>query len=219
MRTTRTLALLAVLASGSTAKAAELMTGPAPEATTEQAAAAPVTAPATSLPWLGLMVDAGIPDGAVGSLVLRPWKWLRTSVGGSYNMVSKGVRGGLSLLPFGRGPSLTVEAGRYFEGDANAAARKVAGPSFQDISILEKVGYDYANAHLGLDFGYKRVTFFIHGGMSYLRGTIHNADSLFQTQASIDGTDSNGLSVKVKGDPTVKVIGPSAKIGLIVYLW
>jgi hypothetical protein len=209
MRSARTLALLVVLATASTAKAAEV--------TAEQAAPAPAAVP--SLPWFGIMADAGVPDGAVGSLVLRPWKWLRTSVGGGYNMVSKGVRGGISILPFGRGPSLTVEAGRYFDGDANAAARKVMGAAYKDNALLDRVGYDYANAHLGLDFGYKRVTFYIHGGMSYIQAKVHNLNSVLQTQAAINGVNSDGTEVSIKQDPTIRAFTPSAKIGLIVYLW
>src|SRR5258706_6570832 len=125
MRPVRTLTLLLVLAAGSSAKAAEV--------TTAQSASAPAK-PADSLPWLGLQTDVGVPDGAQGALVLRPWKALRFTVGGGYNMISKGVRAGLSILPFGRGPSLSVEAGRFFEGDGNAAARKVMS-SFQDVAI------------------------------------------------------------------------------------
>jgi hypothetical protein len=214
MRTAQTLTLLLALSAAPAAMAAEATT--APEATAAKTAPAPVPA-APSLPVLGLQIDAGVPDGAQAALVLRPWKAVRFSLGGGYNMISKGVRGGVSILPFGRGPSLSVEAGRFFEGDANAAARKYMS-GFEDIAILQRVGYDFANAHLGLDFGYERVTFFIHGGMSYLRGKIRDANQFF-TDPSIDGMNSDGVSVKIKQDPTVVAIGPSAKIGLIVYLW
>ena len=74
------------------------------------------------------------------------------------------------------------------------------------------------NAHLGLDFGYKRVTFYLHGGMTYLRGQIHNVGDVLNKNPSINGTDQNGLSVTVS-DVNVTYIGPSAKLGLIVYLW
>jgi hypothetical protein len=216
MRTSQTLALLGVLAAAPAAKAADANVTSAP-ATPSSTAPAP-----DSLPWLGLMADAGVPDGMQGSIVLRPWRWLRTSLGGGYNMISKGVRGGVSILPFGRGPSATLEAGRFFDGDANATARKFFS-GYNDANpfapTLERVGYDYANAHLGLDFGYKRVTFYIHGGMSYVRGTIHNANQVANKNPSINGVDHNGLEISFKQDPTFKVIAPSAKLGLIVYLW
>jgi hypothetical protein len=208
MRTRQTLALLVVLFSAGAAKAAEI--------TTAQSGTAPDKT--TALPLLGVMMDAGVPDGAQLSLVLRPTKWLRTSIGGGYNLISKGVRAGVSVLPFGRGPSLTVEGGRFFEGNANGAAKLISGVS-SDNALLERVGYDYANAHLGLDIGYKRVTFYIHGGMSYIRGTVHNLNQELQTAAAIDGVSQNGTEVQVKQDPTFKAIAPSAKLGLIVYLW
>jgi hypothetical protein len=218
MRISRALAFVAALAGSRAAQAAE----PAPAAdATAQRAAAPAEEPAPSLPWLGIMMDIGVPDGAQGSLVLRPWKALRFSVGGGYNMISKGVRAGVSLLPFGRGPSVSVEAGRYFDGDANAAAAKVAGPGFTGIDLLNNVGYDFANAHLGLDFGYKRATFYIHGGMSYIQARLpkENLNSSFNPHPAINGQDANGLQVSFTKDGSLKAIGPSAKIGLIVYLW
>jgi hypothetical protein len=218
MRSARTLSLLLALTAARTALAADAdgITAKPAAATAEKTAPAPAPPPA-ALPWMGLQVDAGVPDGAQAALVLRPWKALRFSVGGGYNVISKGVRAGMTILPFGRGPSLSLEAGRFFEGDANAAARKYMG-DFEDIAVLQRVGYDFANAHLGLDFGYERVTFFIHGGMSYLRGKVRDANQFF-TDPSIDGMNADGVSVKFTQDPTVVAIGPSAKIGLIVYLW
>src|SRR5262252_2974445 len=106
---------------------------------------APAAPPAAKLPAVGVMADVGLPDGA-----------------------------GASLLPFGWGPSLTVEGGHYFDGDANGLVRKFAGSGYQSSAVLERVGYDYANAHLGLDLGFRRVTFFVHAGMSFIRASVHN---------------------------------------------
>lgn len=169
-------------------------------------------------PRFGVMADAGLPDGANASLVFRPFSWLRAHGGGGSNMISKGVRAGVTLLPFGGGPSATLEAGHYFEGDANGLARRFAGASFQS-ELLERVGYDYANAHLGLDFGARRVTFYIHGGMSYVRANIHNVDSVIAAEAVANGADTGTTEVAVKQDPIVRAWFPSVKLGLIVYLW
>src|SRR5450432_3741787 len=130
-----------------------------------------------SAPRLGVMLGAGVPDGATASAVYRPFSWLHAEAGGSYNMVSKGVRGGVSLLPFGVGPSVSLEAGHTFDGNANGLARTFAGSSYSDNAVLQRIGYDYANLHLGLDFGGRRVVFFIHGGMSYVRATVHNLNA------------------------------------------
>jgi hypothetical protein len=165
------------------------------------------------------MADAGLPDGVNGALVLRPMRWLRGHVGGGYNMISSGVRAGVTLAPFGSGPSLTVEGGHYFDGNANGLGRKLAGASYEDSALLERVGYDYANAHLGLELGYRRVTFYIHAGMSYMRARVHNFDSVVASQASANGLDPSGTEISIKQDPIVRVVTPSAKLGLIVYLW
>jgi hypothetical protein len=215
MRYARSLALLAVLATSTAARAQQA----AVVETISEAAPAPAPS-ARSLPWIGVMTDAGFPDGMQGSLVLRPWKALRASVGGGYNMISKGVRVGLTLLPFGRGPSGTLEAGHYFEGNADAAAAKFFGAGISESVLgptLNRIGYDFVNAHLGLDFGYKRVTFYIHGGMSYVQSHVHNVDQVINNVPSINGENANGTSVTVPQGATVKYIGPSGKIGLILY--
>jgi hypothetical protein len=167
------------------------------------------------LPVLGLMVDGGVPDGATVSAVYRPFSWLRTEAGAGYNMISKGARAGLTLLPFGAGPSATLEAGHFFDGDANGFARSIAGAGFEDKAVLQRIGYDFANAHLGLDFGTRRVVFFIHGGMSYVRAQIHNVNE----QVAASSSSSSSTTVSFNQDPTVRVVAPSAKLGFIFYIW
>jgi hypothetical protein len=177
---------------------------------------APLAKPvARPLPKLGLGVDAGFPDGAALSGVYRPFSWLRAELGGSYNMISKGVRGGLTLVPFGMGPSATLEAGHYFDGNANGIASKFTGGGHSDNAILQRVGYDYANAHLGLDFGVRRVVFFIHGGMSYIRASVHNINSEIPSGMGSAG----GTTVSFNQDPIVRVITPSVKLGFVFYIW
>jgi hypothetical protein len=221
MRFARSLAALAALATSATAVAQETTSVAEDPQVVTTVDAPTVEAPAPrALPWFGIMTDAGFPDGMQGSLVLRPWKALRASVGGGYNMISKGVRVGVTLLPFGRGPSGTLEAGHFFEGDANAAAAKFFGAGVSESFLspaFQRVGYDYVNAHLGLDFGYKRATFYIHGGMSYVESHVHNIDQIFTSMPTINGQDANGLQISAPQGATVKYIGPSGKIGLIVY--
>ena len=199
------------------AVAAVLWALPARAHVTESLSTATAVITPKRLPLLGVMMDAGLPDGANASLVLRPFSWLRAHGGGGYNMISTGVRAGATLLPFGAGPSATIEVGHYFDGDANGLARRFAGSTFQS-ALLERVGYDYANAHLGLDFGSRRVVFYIHGGMSYVRAQIHNFDSVVASTASENGGNGS-TEISVKQDPMVKAWFPSAKLGLIVYLW
>jgi hypothetical protein len=60
--------------------------------------------------------------------------------------------------------------------------------------------------------------FYIHGGMSYIRATIHNFDSVVASEASANGGNGS-TEVSIKSDPIVKAWVPSGKLGLIVYLW
>lgn len=160
-------------------------------------------------PRLGLMVDAGVPDGAMGSLVVRPWQWIRGYAGAGSNSVSTGWRGGLSLVPFGAGPSLSVEYGHYNDGDANGLVRHLVSGSFTGSPLLDRIGYDFVNAHVGLDFGGKHVLFFIHGGVSKVWAQIHNLNQAL--------TSSGSTTVQVSQDPKVTVVGSSLKIGLIIF--
>lgn len=162
-------------------------------------------------PILGAMVDVGVPDGLIASLVVRPWKWFRVEGGGGSNSVSKGWRGGLSLIPFGSGPALSLEYGHYGQGDANGLVRSMAGGSFSGSPLLEKLEYDYANAHVGLEFGGKYFTFFVHGGVSMVWAQLHSAGGTLANT----GTDT---IVQVSGDPKIKAFGSSLKVGLIVFV-
>jgi hypothetical protein len=161
-------------------------------------------------PILGAMVDAGVPDGLIGSLVVRPWKWVRAYGGAGSNSVSTGWRTGLALLPFGSGPCVALEYGSYGQGDANGLVRSVAGGQWSGSPLLEKLEYQYANAHAGLEFGGKHFTFFVHGGVSRVWAQLHGAGTVANT-----GADT---VVQVNSDPKIKAFGSSLKIGLIVYV-
>jgi hypothetical protein len=168
-------------------------------------------------PTFGLMLDAGFPDGVMASVAYRPRQWLRAYVGGGTNSVSAGIRAGFALVPFGFGPSLTVEGGWYFEGDANDLARELAGRGYEHNAMAERFGYQFANLHLGFETGGKHVNFFMHGGMSYVRLELHEADEVFGGEM----TDAQGTTVVTFGvpsDPVITALVPSVKLGLVVYL-
>ena len=168
------------------------------------------------LKQLGLALQAGVPDAATASVVYRPWQWLRLHAGPGYNMVGFSAQGGVALIPFGWGPSLTLEGGHFFDANANKFARKMAGPSYTDIAVLNRFGYDYANAHLGLELGKETFTFFIHGGMSYFGMAVKDVDTALQsaTQKSMSTTE-----VHVGAPIKVHAFVPSMKLGFMVYVW
>jgi hypothetical protein len=188
------------------------MLAPAPACAEEPTVAAALqTRQAERWPRVGAMVDVGVPDGLIGSLVVRPWKWVRVYGGGGSNSVSKGWRTGLALIPFGAGPSVSVEYGRYGQGDANGLVRSMTGGSFDGSPLLEKLAYDYANAHVGLEFGGKRFTFFVHGGVSRVWAQLHGSGG------TLTDTGSDTV-VQVSSEPKIKAFGSSLKVGLIVFL-
>jgi len=162
-------------------------------------------------PLCGAMVDVGVPDGLIGSLVVRPWKWVRVYGGGGSNSVSKGWRTGLALIPFGAGPSVAVEYGSFGQGDANGLVRSMTGGSFEGSPLLEKLSYTYANAHAGLEFGGKWFTFFVHGGVSMVWAQLHGSGGTLANT----GADT---VVQVSSEPKIKAFGSSLKVGLIVFL-
>jgi len=157
--------------------------------------------------WLGASVDAGVPDGMAASVALRPWHWLRIQAGGMHNTISPGLRGGISLVPFyfWITPSLTVEAGHYFEGDATWIARRLTSDRSLD-PLFRQVGYDFGNAHLGLELGSPQgVSFFLRAGISYVQM------GQGVQQAITDPT--------IPGDTKLSGVIPSAKLGLLIYFF
>ncbi len=161
-------------------------------------------------PLLGITVDAGVPDGANAAFVVRPIRAVRLHAGGGTNAISRGVRAGITLvpLPFWLSPTLSVDYGRYPEGNANPAIRSVTGDDSFSVAMLEHVGYSYTNAHLGLEFGRHRTTFYLHAGASYITSKLRDLDA-----SSRDGS----TSVTFTTDPDVAMWAVSARIGLVVY--
>ena len=172
------------------------------------ALALPSTAQAEG--WLGVTLDAGVPDGAAAAVVVRPISRIRLHAGPTHNAISTGVRGGITLAPLRTwfSPTLSLDAGTYPEGDANPLARKVSGDATFSSAMLERVGYRYANAHLGLELGRERATFYIHAGASYITTRLRNLDSASENGATM---------VTFTQDPVVNVWTVSARLGVIVY--
>ena len=111
----------------------------------------------------------------------------------------------MSLVPLRTwmSPTLVVDAGRFFPRDANPAFERLSGePS--SVAMLDHFGYDFASAHVGLELGRAWATFYLHGGVSYLR-------------SHLSGTDTDG-DVSTMTDVDVRVVGVSARLGFIIYL-
>jgi hypothetical protein len=164
---------------------------------------------------LGVMADAGVPDGANVALALRPARWLRVHAGAGHNTVSNGYRGGMAFLPLGEGPSFSLEAGHYRDGDANGFVRRLVGSNGALTPIFHRIGYNYANAQLGLDLGKRSFQFYVHGGVSYLRGVLHDVQAALDTAGVTDPKATT--TVRIVQDPIVHAWVPSLKVGAVMY--
>lgn len=161
-------------------------------------------------PRLGVMADVGAPDGAVASLVYRPIQALQFHAGVGYNLVSNGMRAGVTLVPLGTWatPTLSLDYGRYAEGDANRLVRMVSGDGSYSSSLLERVGYDYANGHVGIQLGRARATFYLRAGVSRITSELHGLDAM--------ASSSDDASVSV-GDSRMTIWTLSARTGFVLY--
>ena len=124
------------------------------------------------------------------------------------------MRGGLTVLPVGEGPSLSLEVGHYLEGDANTLVRFLFAGLGDFGSYVRRFSYTFFNAHLGLEFGTRSFTFFVHGGFTYLRATLHDLEAPSESDPARPGR----TTLTFKQDPQLRMLAPSAKLGLVVYL-
>ena len=160
-------------------------------------------------PHVGVMLDVGVPDGVSGSAVLRPIPQLRVHAGVGHNLVSPGVRGGLGLRPLTGvlSPTIAIEGGRYWQANAlfmvHAFAPDVNGAEISEV----RVGYDYMNAHLGLDIGAQHTVFFLQLGVSSLWADV-DYDVLLE---------AGGANQRIKGHWETTVTTPSGRLGLMVF--
>ncbi len=160
----------------------------------------------------GLQLDMGAPDVSGLSLVFRPYRYLRLEAGGNFNVLSGGLHGGVTVLPFHWGvvPTIHLEYGHMFDGDASKYAGNDANASTK--LALKQIGYDYADAQLGFEFGAQnRFVFFIRGGLFWLWTEAKN----FQEAVNL----SNSGAAVTANNPQIRLRGPSVNLGFLLYLF
>src|SRR5262245_58001278 len=110
--------------------------------------------PASAGPRIGLMADVGVPDGAVASFAICPITPVRMHIGLMHNLVSQGMRAGITYIPFASSavsPTVSLAYGHYPEGDANPVMAYVLGDPSYSSPLLERLSYDFADAHIGVE--------------------------------------------------------------------
>ena len=164
---------------------------------------------------IGLMADMGVPDGFVGALAVRLHRLVRVHAGGGHNTVSPGVRAGVQVLAWTRAvaPYAALELGHYFQGRPGAwmqdLTRDAAGMDTMDADsvTIERVGYSFGNAHIGLRLGSARAAFYVQGGVS----RVHATATLRQRR---DAAAPLPLEVDVTSRSQARLWTASARLGM-----
>jgi hypothetical protein len=162
---------------------------------------------------IGVVADVGVPDGAGASLAVHPIPSLQLSAGVAHNAITLGYRGSIAFVPFHRSafsPLASISYGHFPEGDANHVMAFVTGDSMSSSPLLERVGYDFADFHVGFEVGSRRVKFTLAAGMSRVTGSVHGLDTASDPDAE--------TTIELASDPSVEAWIPSAKLGFSVYL-
>jgi hypothetical protein len=166
---------------------------------------------------LGLQLDAGVPDITAASVIYRPWSYVRFTGGMLYNLAGYGVRGGVSVQPyFPIAPSLTLEAGHYFDANVYDKLKGYATIDENLRPLLEKVGYTFVNAQVGLELGHPDwFVFFVRAGISRVWVSVHNANEAVKSATA----SANGTVLKSMDDPNVTLGIPNVKLGFMLFFF
>lgn len=157
---------------------------------------------------LGLGIDLGAPDGVTLGLVVAPAAWMRLHAAFGTNTAGLGYRGGVTFVPVGFGPSFTFEAGHCNMAETNELIRMMFSAPKWAKPYVQAVGYTYLNGHVGFDYVRRNLTVFLHGGYTYLMGTVSSSQPVV--------VDSNSKTTATIGqDGRVAAHAVSAKLGMV----
>jgi hypothetical protein len=158
-------------------------------------------------------LDLGFPDGAVLAVVVRPIPSLRVAAGPAWNYLGFGYQLGAGFAPFRWAitPVLSFDYGHFFDSDASRIFSGSTGVPTQIQPLLKKVGYDYIDGQLGLEFGSQRgFCFFLRGGLAYFWTSVRGASQAAQG-------NGGGTTTVTMSDPRLRATLPSVKLGVIVF--
>lgn len=160
---------------------------------------------------LGVQLSAGFPQGFGASAVVRPLPWLRAHAGIAHNILGPGLQGGVTLAPWQLAivPTLTLEAGRFFETDVSDDFSGTFPDAFDP--SLRRFGYDFYSTQLGLELGSQQsFVFFLRGGLAWLRSGLDGV-SAFRPEGSSTTVDVS--------DVKLRAVVPTVNLGLVLYVW
>jgi hypothetical protein len=154
------------------------------------------------------MFSLGAPDGFGLGAFVRPIPWVRVDGGFTYNVLSFGVQGGVTVMPWsGRvTPTLRLGLGQTFETDVRDELGDTLPDAFDP--ALEGFGYRYYTAQLGLEIGNENgLQFFVRGGLAWVRSDLDR--TTFVEGDTTITADRNEVSATT----------PSVQLGLLWHLW
>jgi hypothetical protein len=198
--------------AGSPAPAAALSPAASPSAVAAVPGAPPPRPPARAAgpsQW-GVLLEAGLPEGATLSAAYRPVPSLRLFAGPAWNYVGFGVQGGIAIAPWhlAATPVVTVEAGRYFGADVSFVTKGGQGIPPEMAPLLKDMTYTYAAIHAGIELGSQNgFSFAIDVGLGYIA---------LETKGTVTKSEASGSTVTFK-DPRLSATLPSLKLG--VHYW
>ena len=148
------------------------------------------------------LVNFRAPSSALSPLV-RSLHW----VGRRLTARGDAERGLIKFLPIpGLGPSVTLEGGTLFDVDAKRLGRMFG----IDPGAEEHLGYDFGDAHLGLEMGRARsYRLLIRGGVSMLQ----SKRSILEDP--VGGWRDSGGQTRLSAGPH---FGASGRITFVIYL-
>ncbi len=187
------------------ALAALALTAAPPLVTTEGVALEESGKAPVELPFIGVQIDAGAPDGIGASLVVTPGRYFRLHVGGLTNGVGTGVRIGVMLVAFPTlafRPLIGVDAGYVFGGQGAWLPQLLTDQTARNAVTGLNVGF--ANAQVGFEIGSKNVAFTLRAGLSYV--------DLGATSQSIATSGSTSISAS---GLALRGFIPSARLGFL----
>jgi hypothetical protein len=161
---------------------------------------------------VAVQLSAGVPQGFAVGAALRPLPWLRGHAAVAHNLLGPGIQGGVTLLPW-RGavtPTLTLEAGRFFETDVSDDFSGTFPRAFDP--SLRNFGYDFYAAQVGVELGSQEgFLFFLRGGLAWARSGLDGVDGYRDPDAPNTRVDVSDLKLRA----TV----PTVSLGLLWHLW
>lgn len=160
---------------------------------------------APALPFVGVALDVGVPDGLGAGLVVTPFRYLRLHLDGLSNGVGSGVRFGvqaMALPNFPFRPFIAIDGGYVFNGVGAWLPQLISDQNLKN--AISSITVGFVNGHVGFELGSKNVAITIRAGLSYV-------DLGAASQTYSTGPSSNVST----GALTLRGFVPSARVGLL----